>query len=146
MTEPFEQLEVSRLINANLERVFEAWTNPNLIVRWWGAGDVRCTAAEMDLTTGGSYRIANQTPDGTTMWITGTFSHIDPPNGLTYTWAMEPLTADTQHSIVEVRFAATPDGTLVTIHHTRISSVDARDTNLQGWTGCLTGLDHLLSP
>jgi uncharacterized protein YndB with AHSA1/START domain len=140
-----QQLEVSRLINASPRRVFEAWTNPDMIIRWWGAGGVTCPAAEIDLTVGGTYRIANQTPDGATMWITGTFNRIEPPSALAYTWAMEPIAPDTAYSLVEVAFDPKPDGTLVTVQQTQIPSIEALDTHLEGWLGCLDGLDRLLT-
>lgn len=144
MTQTNQRLEVSRLIRADQNRVFSAWTDPALIVQWWGAGGVKCTAVEMDLTIGGAYRIANQAPAGTTMWITGTFSRVNPPRELAYTWAMEPITDDTTYSLVEVTFDQTDEGTLVTIVQTRIASPEAREIHLQGWIGCLDGLDELL--
>jgi uncharacterized protein YndB with AHSA1/START domain len=140
-----QQLEVSRQINARPKRVFDAWTRPEMIIQWWGAGGVTCPSAEIDLTVGGTYRIANQTPDGSTMWITGTFSRIEPPNALAYTWAMEPIEPDTIHSLVEVRFELASDGTLVTVRQTRIASPEAREMHLAGWIGCLDGLLDLLS-
>ncbi len=141
-----EQLEVSRLIKAPVDRVFAAWTDPSLIVQWWGAGGVRCTEAEMDLRVGGSYRIANQTPDGSTMWITGTFSRVERPERLTYTWAMEPVGPETTYSLVDVGFESTDEGTMVRIQHTRVPDLPTREVNLQGWIGCLDGLADLLSP
>ena len=144
MTMNHEQLEVSRLIRASRERTYAAWTDPALIVQWWGSGEVRCTAAEMDLTVGGAYRIANQTPDGMTMWITGTFSRVEPPNRLRYTWAMEPLTPETDYSLVDVTFDAATEGTLITIVQTRIATPEVRELHLHGWIGCLEGLDVLL--
>lgn len=144
MTAEDEQLEVSRVIKARRAKVFAAWTDPSLIVQWWGAGDIRCTAAEMNLAVDGAYRIANQAPDGTTMWITGTFSRVEPPDRLTYTWAMEPVDPDARLSIVDVSFRDAPDGTLVTIRQTRIPSTEARTMHLDGWIGCLDGLDRLL--
>lgn len=144
-TVPHEQLEVSRQINVSPQRVFDAWTSPEMIVRWWGAGGVTCPAAEIDLTIGGAYRIANQTPDGATMWITGSFNRIEPPNALAYTWAMEPIEPHTTHSLVEVAFDPTPDGTLVTVRQTRIASAGAREMHLDGWKGCLDGLHKLLN-
>lgn len=142
-TPPQEQLEVSRQINAEPRRVFDAWTRPEAIVQWWGAGGVTCPSAEIDLAVGGAYRIANQMPDGATMWITGNFSRIEPPNALTYTWAMEPIEPGTIHSLVEVRFDPASDGTLVTVRQTRIASPEAREMHLAGWTGCLEGLSDL---
>jgi len=99
----------------------------------------------MDLTVGGNYRIANEAPDGNTMWITGSFSHVNPPQDLTYTWAMEPITDDTMYSVVEVTFDKAGEGTLVTIVQTKIASPEARETHLQGWIGCLEGLNNLLA-
>jgi uncharacterized protein YndB with AHSA1/START domain len=145
MTTTHQQLEVSRLIKADQDRVFSAWSDPELIVQWWGAGDITCTAAEMDLAVGGTYRIANQAPDGATMWITGTFQVVDRPHHLVYTWAMEPVTPDAEYSRVDVRFDRTDEGTLVTIVQTQIASPEARAIHLAGWVGCLQGLDTLLS-
>ncbi|MFT7648537.1 MAG: hypothetical protein ACI8Y4_003289 [Candidatus Poriferisodalaceae bacterium] len=67
MTPGAERLEVTRTIGAEPERLFAAWTDPAMIVQWWDAGDVKCTAAEMDLSVGGVYRVANETPDGMIM-------------------------------------------------------------------------------
>jgi uncharacterized protein YndB with AHSA1/START domain len=140
-----ERLEVSRVIRSGQDRVFDAWTDPAQIVKWWGAGGIICSAAEMDLVEGGDYRIANVTPDGSTMWIVGTFSRVDAPNALSYTWAIEPITSETDFSQVEVTFSGVSEGTLVSIVHTRIATAEARETNLFGWNGCLEGLSALLA-
>jgi uncharacterized protein YndB with AHSA1/START domain len=144
MTSP-QQLEVSRVIHADRARVFAAWTDPTKIVICWGAGGVRCTEAEVDLRVGGRYRFANTTPDGLTMWITGTFDRVEPPSELGFTWAMEPITDDTQYSHVVVSFTDASDGTKVTIVQTEIPSPEARQIHLEGWIGCLDGLDALLA-
>ncbi len=143
MTTQYESLTVSRLIAATPLRLFEAWTTPDLIVQWWGAGPIICTEAHVDLTAGGSYRIANSTPDGQLMWITGTFKVIDPPRELAYTWAVEPISSETDISDVRVTFETQGPGTLVTVTHTRIPNAEAHETNLAGWQGCLAGLDAL---
>lgn len=144
MTSTSQSLEVSRVIRADQDRVFSAWTDPAEIVQWWGAGGVICTEAELDLVVGGSYRFANQTPDGTTMWITGKFNQVEPPRELSYTWAMEPITDETEYSLVVVSFARVDNGTLVTVVQTQIPSPEAREIHLQGWIGCLEGLDELI--
>lgn len=145
MSNDDDSLEVSRVIRATPERVFAAWTDPALIVKWWGAGDVRCTEAEMDLRVGGTYRIANQTPDGSTQWITGAFNRVDRPHRLSYTWAMEPTGADTQFSQVDVTFDAVDEATLVTVQQTQIATPSAREVHLHGWIGCLDGLERVLN-
>jgi len=138
------ELEVSRLIHADQNRVFSAWTDPDKIVQWWGAGGVVCTEASLDLAIGGRYRFANRTPDGNTMWITGIFTEVEPPDRLEYTWAIEPVDHETAYSKVVVTFASESSGTLVTVAQTQIPSPEARETNEFGWVGCLEGLEALI--
>ena len=141
---PLEQLNVSREIPAPPGRVFEAWTSADQIVKWWGGGGVTCPEAQVDLRTGGAYRIANALPDGTLTWISGVFELIEPPRRLVYTWSVEPADPAGVPSVVEVEFTAIEGGTRVTIKQTRIPGVDARHMFLAGWNGCLDGLRELL--
>jgi uncharacterized protein YndB with AHSA1/START domain len=48
-------LVVRRRINAAREKLFAAWTQPELLVRWWGPQGVACPAAEINLRVGGPY-------------------------------------------------------------------------------------------
>ena len=78
------------------------------------------------------------------MWITGTFNQVEPPRELSYTWAMEPITDETEYSLVVVSFARVDNGTLVTVVQTQIPSPEAREIHFQGWIGCLEGLNGLI--
>ncbi len=131
------ELTIRRTIAAPVARIFEAWTHPELLRQWWGPQGVRCIAAEIDLRPGGAYRIGNELPDGTVLWISGEFEMIDPPRQLVYSWRVgnEPA------SRVTVRFVeVAPAATEVVIHHERIHSAPMRDDHERGWNGCLDGL------
>ena len=84
-----QRLTYKKIIRAPRERVFAAWTKPELLKRWWGPGEVTCPEAEVDLQVGGKYRLANLQPDGKVIWISGTFEQVSPPKklgcGLNYT-------------------------------------------------------------
>jgi uncharacterized protein YndB with AHSA1/START domain len=142
---PLETLNVSRDIGAPPDRVFEAWTSADQIVRWWGGGGVTCPEAHVDLRSGGSYRIANALPDGSITWISGVFETIERPHRLRYTWGVEPTDPDTVPSLVEVEFSPTETGTRVTVNQTRIPGAPAREMFEAGWNGCLDGLRDLLT-
>jgi uncharacterized protein YndB with AHSA1/START domain len=145
VTTETHHLEVSRLIRAEQGNVFAAWTDPEKIVQWWGAGGVICTEATINLAVGGRYRFANLTPDGNTMWITGVFTDVDPPGRLEYTWATEPVDEDTPYSKVVVTFTEDDDGTLVTVAQTQIPTQEVREMNHFGWVGCLEGLEVFMA-
>jgi uncharacterized protein YndB with AHSA1/START domain len=131
-------LVVRRRINATPEKLFAAWTQPTLLVRWWGPQGVTCPAAEIDLRVGGSYRIANRFPDGTVVWIAGIFEVIEPPHRLTYTWKLESRDGPVER--VTVCFEAHGAATEVVVTHERISDDAARTSHERGWNGCLDSL------
>lgn len=135
-------LLVRRTVRAPIERVFAAWTDPEQLERWWGPKNVTCTAAEVDLRVGGAIRLANELPDGTTLWIEGTFEKIEPPHELVYTW----LVGGGIHgpaSRVRIRFVPKDGATEVIVQHDRIDSEATRDNHEMGWLGCLDGLEAL---
>lgn len=131
-------LVISKIIPASPERLFDAWTQPEQLKQWWGPESVACIEAEVDLRVGGRYRIGNQFPDGSVVWITGTFHLIDAPHKLVYSWQVG---TDSHEELVTVSFYPTKDGnTEVTIMHERIPDKTARDSHQQGWFGCLSKL------
>jgi uncharacterized protein YndB with AHSA1/START domain len=135
---PAAVLVVRRRINATPEKLFAAWTQPSLLTQWWGPQGVSCPEAEIDLKAGGAYRIANQFPDGTVVWITGIFELIEPPHRLTYTWKLESQDGPAER--VTVCFEAFGSATEVVVMHERIPDEVARRSHEKGWLGCLDGL------
>lgn len=139
-------LVVRRTIKASASRVFDAWTQPEQLRRWWGPRPVTCSAAELDVRVGGSYRIANQLPDGTVLWISGTFEIVDPPHRLVYTWEIErEASPSPQRSRVTVRFEPCDGGTEVIVVHEAIDTEETRVNHEKGWNGCLENLEALFA-
>ncbi len=133
-----DRLVVRRRIGAPAAWLFEAWTEPRHLMRWWGPAAANCPAAEVDLTRGGRFRIANRFADGSEVWITGRYVQIDPPELLVFTWQIEGR--DTAGEQVTVRFEPAGNSTDVTVIHERIADAAARESHASGWDGCLGGL------
>ena len=58
-------LLLARIFKAPREKVFEAWTNPEVLQRWFGPSDDFATpSVEVDLQIGGRYRIHLKAPNG----------------------------------------------------------------------------------
>jgi uncharacterized protein YndB with AHSA1/START domain len=131
-------LIVRRRIQAAPARVYEAWTAPQHVVRWWGPRSVTCVGAEIDLRVAGRYRIGNLFPDGKVLWIAGAFEAIVPGRKLVFTWGIEPDAAPSER--VTVHFDPCSEGTDVVVIHERIATAALRDGHDAGWQGCLDGL------
>jgi hypothetical protein len=57
-----EDLVVKRIIDAPLEMVWKAWTEPQHVMRWWGPKYYTSPSCEIDLREGGKYVFAMQAP------------------------------------------------------------------------------------
>jgi len=137
-----ESLHIKRLIPASPGRVFHAWTDPDELKSWWGPKGVRCISAEVELRIGGQYRIGNELPDGTVLWIVGNFEEIERPHLLVYTWTVETESPNTER--VSVRFEKHEQGTEVILKHELIATTTLRDKHQQGWFGCMDALAEFL--
>lgn len=74
----------TRMVDAPRPDVFEAWTDPQRLSRWWGPNGFTNPVCELDLRPGGAIRIHMRGPDGTVYPMLGTFHEIDPPERLIF--------------------------------------------------------------
>ena len=83
-------LRVERSYDALPEEVFDAWTNPEVLRRWWAVHPEGTTPiAEVDLREGGRYRLSMEGPDGERHTVQGEYSEVDRPHRLVYSWRWE---------------------------------------------------------
>jgi len=86
---PFE-LSISRVIDAPRQKIFRAWTEPALLVQWWGPHGMTTPECEMDLWVGGQFRTLMRAPDGSEYLTLGVFLEIVAPRRLVFTDAFVP--------------------------------------------------------
>ena len=59
------ELLITRTLNAPIELVWEAFTNPEHVANWWGPNGFTNTIYTMDLRPGGLWELVMHGPDGT---------------------------------------------------------------------------------
>jgi uncharacterized protein YndB with AHSA1/START domain len=59
------EIVITRVFDAPREVVWDAWTDPEQIVQWWGPRGFTTTIQEMDVRPGGVWRQTMHGPDGT---------------------------------------------------------------------------------
>jgi uncharacterized protein YndB with AHSA1/START domain len=132
-------LRIERSFDASPEEVFDAWTNPEVLKRWWAVHpDGSTPVAEVDLRPGGRYRLSMEGPDGERHTVQGEYSEVDRPRRLRYSWQWE-LDAGGLGPIgtVAVDFRADGSRTTVVLEHTGLPDAESRDRHAQGWSACL---------
>jgi uncharacterized protein YndB with AHSA1/START domain len=76
---------ITRIFDAQREQVFQAWTDPQLMARWWGPHAFTNPACELDLRPGGAYRIVMRGPKGGDYPVSGLYRDIVEPERLEMT-------------------------------------------------------------
>jgi uncharacterized protein YndB with AHSA1/START domain len=137
-------LRLQRTFDARPEEVFDAWTNPEVLRRWWAvAPSWRTPVAEVDLRAGGSYRLTMEDPqDGTSHTVLGEYSEVRRPERLVYSWCWVQEDGSTGHvSKVTVEFVPDGERTTVVLEHSELESPESAERHGKGWEACMQMLD-----
>jgi len=84
------ELLITRTLNAPVELVWEAWSNPDHIVNWWGPDGFTNTITKMDFTPGGEWDLVMHGPDGTDYKNKSIFTEIVPLKKIAYEHVSAP--------------------------------------------------------
>ena len=137
-------VRIERTFTAPAEDVFDAWTSPEVMRRWFHCDhDWQTPEAEVDLRVGGRVRIVMRQPDGTQVEAGGEYTFIDRPNRLVMTWTFQDHPSNRQ--LIELSFSESEGRTTVLLLNTGISTDERRDAQDWGWNGCLDQLKAALS-
>ena len=139
--ETTEPLVISRLIKAPRERVFEAWTTPEL-AQWLCPGERRVVSSKVDPRVGGSYAIHLETDDGP-VTFGGTYLEIHKPAQIVFSWNIgDCLPEYAGHvSQVTVDLVEEKGGTRLTLTHEGLPNAEVAGKHANGWNGSLDNLE-----
>jgi uncharacterized protein YndB with AHSA1/START domain len=138
-------LTLKRRLKAKPGKVFQAWTDAQKLVHWFGpsqtvAGSVR---AELDVRPGGRFHIGFTTDDRESHEVGGVYREVVPDTRLVFSWAWH--STPERQSLVTVTIVPDGDGSLLTLHHEQLFDEKTRDGHVRGWTGTLDKLERFLS-
>ena len=159
------QFVITRVFDAPIERVFEAWTDPRQMARWWGPHNFSNPVCELDARPGGAWRIVMRGPDGADHPAKGVYREVAQPHRLVWTIDHSEL-SEQWHDLVNPnrdRSKAKPayelistisfeerDGQTTLTIRTQFESPDLRDAFLkigmaEGWSQSLQRLEAILA-
>lgn len=127
------ELRLSRTLSFPVDRVWRALTDPVALAAWFWP-ERFATTAEVDLRVGGRYRIDGP---GVGMAVAGTYTTVDPPRRLAFTWQWD---GEADETLVTVDLTPSEAGTELLIVHARFATDADRDNHAQGWADCLDRL------
>jgi len=144
---PEAVVEVRRTFAASPEKVFQAWTDPSKMSKWFARGTVQHTISTMeaDARPGGKYRVYVTAADGKTYHMVGKYREVRPPEKLVFTWTWEDQ-ADFGETLVtiEIRRLGQSQFTEVVLRHDLLAEKWRAEHN-KGWIACFDLLERVLA-
>jgi uncharacterized protein YndB with AHSA1/START domain len=136
-------VRIERTFDAPAEDVFDAWTSPEVIGRWFRPGRGWGEAsADVDLRVGGSVSVVMRAPDGSEVRAGGEYTLIDRPYKLAFTWTFDDDPSNEQ--MIELEFNEQNGVTTVVFVNSNISEKRRRDQQYDGWSACFDEMERVL--
>jgi uncharacterized protein YndB with AHSA1/START domain len=136
-------LTLKRRLDATPAEVFQAWTDPELLMRWFGPENVRTMEVTVDPRVGGAYRVVMLEDTGERHEVSGIYQEVVANERLSFSWSW--ITTPERVSRVTVTFKPDGDGTILTLLHEKLFDEKAVAGHSHGWTGSLVKLEQLFA-
>ncbi|MGE0228356.1 MAG: SRPBCC domain-containing protein [Dehalococcoidia bacterium] len=141
MTQHTRELIVLRRLAAPPDRVYEAFIDPGLLVRWMGPRGTSLAACAVDARVGGRFRFELAFDGGGSVVLTGAYRDLDPGRRLAFTWGIEGEADDSE---VAVHLAPFGTGTELRLEH-RGLAMHELEQNEAGWNEFFDRLEMALA-
>ena len=135
-------IDITREFDAPRDLVFQAYTEPDLLVQWLGPRKYTMTIDEYEPRDGGRWRYVHSDDDGNAWGFHGVFHGDQTPDGMLQTFEFEgaPGHVSLEKLVLEER-----DGRTVVRNHSVYQSIEARDAMVESGMeeGMNDGFDRL---
>ncbi len=119
---------MTREFNAPRELVFRAYTDPELVPKWWGPKGTTTVVDQMDVRMGGVWRYVQHHADGGEYGFRGVYHQVSAPERLVYTFEFEGMPG---HILLETIILEERDGKTLVTDLSVFQSIEDRDGMLQ---------------
>ena len=136
-------LTIKKRLSAPASLVYAAWTDPEMLLHWFGPDNCTVFHAEADVRIGGRFRVRMKATDGEIHDVSGEYLVVVPDERLEFTWAW--ITMPERASRVTVTLKPDGDGTILTLFHEQFADEAARAGHEYGWTEALGKLERRIA-
>jgi uncharacterized protein YndB with AHSA1/START domain/predicted enzyme related to lactoylglutathione lyase len=135
-------LVIRRTYRAPRERVFAAWTTPDILRRWMCPAEMAIPEVEFDARVGGSYRFVMVKPDGERFVVRGVVREFRKPERVSYTWQWDGDDGmpEGNQTLVTLDFIDRGGDTELVLTQENFTDADSRSRHEAGWTSILDKL------
>ena len=96
------EIVLTRVFDAPRNLVFDAFSKPELLKRWFGPRGWSLVVCDVDLRVGGGFRFVMRSPDGKDMGMRGTYRELAPPDRSVHMESFDDYPGESQVTAVFV--------------------------------------------
>jgi uncharacterized protein YndB with AHSA1/START domain len=122
-----EQILITREFDGPKHLVYQAWTTPELVKRWWSGHQGEMTIAEIDLRVGGRWRYVMVAHGGFEVAFHGTYREIVPNERIVNTQVYEVPDAPEGEGVLNIVTFTEVDGRTILSLLVQTASKEERD-------------------
>jgi uncharacterized protein YndB with AHSA1/START domain len=138
-------LRLQHRFEATPARVFQAWTQPEALRRWWCPAGWLPVDIAVDFRVGGGYRLSMVRESGVRrVTVEGRFLEIQPVQKLVYTWRWDGAFPDLPETRVTVEFRPVRGGTDLTLQQESLP-MPVCVRHATGWLDAFARIERLTS-
>ena len=140
-------LTLQRVFNASIERVFQAWTEAEVLACWFGPVGFTVTASTVNLRKGGKYLIVIRSPEGEEIKHFGEYVEVTSPQRLVFTWLLETQACNggknqCAETLVSIDFKRIGETTEIRLTHEQLPNKEAYDGHQFGWSSTFDNFEY----
>ena len=132
---------IRRVVKCTPEQAYDLWTKPELLSQWFCPKETP-SEITMDPRVGGTFRFVVHYKADDYFACTCRIRAMERPKRFAFTWQWDESSFETGISEVEVLFDPVPDGTAITLNHTKLASDYSVERHGEGWKQVLNRFEN----
>jgi uncharacterized protein YndB with AHSA1/START domain len=136
-----KSITIETIINSPVEKVWSAWTDPALILHWFGSDPNGVgVSAKLDVRRGGEFQVTFKDADQTEHTCSGVYLDVQVFRKLSFSWMWKSEPG--VESLVTVSLTPVGNGTQMQFEHANLGN-ESKHNYLKGWESTFLKLEKI---
>jgi len=138
-------LSITKVFDAPIKTVWEAWTNPDHVIQWWAPPGMPIKVEKHEFKVGGKWKYTMPMPDGNLFISEGTYLEIELHKKIVTTADFKPMTEGVELHVLFEADGEKTNFTFSVVHATEDYAKQQEKMGFyNGWGSAFTRMEALL--
>ena len=147
-TSPDYSLFIERKFSAPIDEVWEAWTDPEILVQWFGPRDWPAVKVTQDVTKDGVWQAILRNDSDEELVVGGRYLLLQEPDLLSFTFQWQSDNHEDGpgvETLVEIKLSSCENGTLMKFKQSKLATEESASGHTDGWGSTFDRLQDLFA-